>query len=344
MKRLLASAAVAALMGTAAYAEAHADLSMGYGATEGDFFATNLIGSRLYATEMEVSADSNVADLNGEWNDIGEINDFIVSAEGDVTAVIVGVGGFLGIGEKDVVVGMDMITTMNDDDGNRFLVINASQEELEAAPEFDYDELDMDIADPEEQQGTGGENEESQGESLEAEVEGEAAELTDATEEAAANVEAEAETMEAEAEAEMAEADAEMTEEANEEMAAADPDATEEELAEEVAETQVLEPGVAPEGFALVPVEELTSEELTGVEVIANDDEWVGEVSELLLNDDGQITQAVIDVGGFLGIGEKPVALDFDMLDIMREEGSGNLQVTVKASREELDAMPQYEN
>lgn len=43
-----------------------------------------------------------VYDANGE--SIGEINDVVVSQDGSVNAVIIGVGGFLGIGEKDVAV------------------------------------------------------------------------------------------------------------------------------------------------------------------------------------------------------------------------------------------------
>ncbi|MCL6707881.1 PRC-barrel domain-containing protein [Pseudomonas sp. R2.Fl] len=44
----------------------------------------------------------SVYDPNGE--SIGEINDVLVSQDGSVNAVIIGVGGFLGIGEKDVAV------------------------------------------------------------------------------------------------------------------------------------------------------------------------------------------------------------------------------------------------
>ena len=335
MKRLLTSAAVAALMGTMAHAEAHTNMDLSYNATEGDYFATNLIGSRLYATETEMTADTNVADLNGEWDDIGEINDFIVSAEGEVTAVIVGVGGFLGIGEKDVVVSMDMINAMDDDDGNRFLVINSTQEALENAPEFDYDELDMDIADENEQAGTDGDGQVQETEEQQ-DAQNEANEETQEAADEQADVEADAAEMDA---TETAEADAEMTTEADAATTEADAEVAADNAG---ADTMATDTMAVPEGYALVPVTELTSEELTGVEVITSDDEWVGEVSSLIMNEQGQITEAVIDVGGFLGMGEKPVALNFDQLEIMREEGSGNLQVNINATREELDSMPAY--
>ena len=40
-----------------------------------------------------------------------------------------------------------------------------------------------------------------------------------------------------------------------------------------------------------------------------------------LLTDDGQITDVVVDVGGFLGIGEKPVAMTLTDLDILQQDG-----------------------
>lgn len=56
-----------------------------------------------------------VSDLQGktvysaDGSNIGEINDVLVSQDGSVNAVIIGVGGFLGIGEKDVAVNMSAL-------------------------------------------------------------------------------------------------------------------------------------------------------------------------------------------------------------------------------------------
>ena len=50
--------------------------------------------------------------------------------------MIVGVGGFLGIGEKDVAVNFAAIEPRSDADGDVSLYLNAPQEQLEAAPEF----------------------------------------------------------------------------------------------------------------------------------------------------------------------------------------------------------------
>lgn len=69
-------------------------------------------------------------------NNIGEVNDLIVSGDGNVEAVILGVGGFLGIGEKDVAVHTQAVQMVQDGDTQR-LVVQATKETLEAAPSYD---------------------------------------------------------------------------------------------------------------------------------------------------------------------------------------------------------------
>lgn len=69
-------------------------------------------------------------------NNIGEVNDLIVSGDGNVEAVILGVGGFLGIGEKDVAVNTNAVQMVQDRDNQR-LVVQATKETLESAPSYD---------------------------------------------------------------------------------------------------------------------------------------------------------------------------------------------------------------
>lgn len=112
-------------------------------ASKEDFFASDLIGMRIYNVEADMDTTVTVADnAEQEWDDIGEINDLIVSSDGQVTAVILGVGGFLGLGERDVSVSMDAITVVMEegDSDDRFLVVKTSKEELEAAPEFERED------------------------------------------------------------------------------------------------------------------------------------------------------------------------------------------------------------
>jgi sporulation protein YlmC with PRC-barrel domain len=84
--------------------------------------ASSMIGTSVYAPNEET---------------IGDINDIIVNTDGTVQGVVIGVGGFLGIGEKDVAIEMKNLTlTPQADGGAPRLVLNATKEDLEAAPEF----------------------------------------------------------------------------------------------------------------------------------------------------------------------------------------------------------------
>jgi sporulation protein YlmC with PRC-barrel domain len=71
-------------------------------------------------------------------NKIGEIMDVLVSPEGRATALIVGVGGFLGAGEKDVAVPFSAVKhTMKDK--KIYLTMDTTKDALKSAPGFKYD-------------------------------------------------------------------------------------------------------------------------------------------------------------------------------------------------------------
>jgi len=69
---------------------------------------------------------------------IGEIMDVLVEKSGKVTSLVIGVGGFLGAGEKDVIVPFEAVhaTTKNK---KMYLVMNATKDSLKSAPGFRYD-------------------------------------------------------------------------------------------------------------------------------------------------------------------------------------------------------------
>ena len=54
------------------------------------------------------------------------------------------------------------------------------------------------------------------------------------------------------------------------------------------------------------------------------------------------VTDAVIDVGGFLGIGEKPVAIDVNSLEITRDE-NGTLMIMTSFTEEQLNNQTAYD-
>jgi hypothetical protein len=104
-----------------------------------DFTASDLIGSRIYATEAAVNTEDNLAKAGDDWDDIGEINNLIVGRDGSVKAVVVGVGGFLGLGEKNVALRMSelrFVKKSGDDPNDYFVVVKSNKEQLEKAPEY----------------------------------------------------------------------------------------------------------------------------------------------------------------------------------------------------------------
>jgi sporulation protein YlmC with PRC-barrel domain len=72
-------------------------------------------------------------------NKIGEIMDVLVDREGKVTTLIVGVGGFLGMGEKDVAVPFKAVQVTSKNNNKWYLVMNTTKDALKNAKGFKYD-------------------------------------------------------------------------------------------------------------------------------------------------------------------------------------------------------------
>jgi sporulation protein YlmC with PRC-barrel domain len=87
-------------------------------------------------------------------NKIGEIMDVLMDHEGKATALIIGVGGFLGAGEKDVAVPFSAVQ-IKSKNNKPYLVMNATKDHLKSAKGFKYDRNAMNWM-PEETTGTTG--------------------------------------------------------------------------------------------------------------------------------------------------------------------------------------------
>lgn len=84
----------------------------------------------------------------------------------------------------------------------------------------------------------------------------------------------------------------------------------------------------------------LLNTDLIGADVVTSNDEKLGDISDILLEKDGKAVAAVIDVGGFLGIGAKPVAVSFDSLT-MAPTDKGQ-KIVVAMSKDDLNNAPQF--
>ena len=77
------------------------------------------------------------ATVRGSANEtIGEIDDVILDRDGRAQAVVIGVGGFLGIGEKNVAVNYAELEWVTAEDNTERFVLATTREALEAAPGF----------------------------------------------------------------------------------------------------------------------------------------------------------------------------------------------------------------
>ncbi len=84
---------------------------------------------------------------------------------------------------------------------------------------------------------------------------------------------------------------------------------------------------------------ELTDETLIGAPVYDHQDNKLGTIDHV--HHSAASTRVVIDVGGFLGIGAKPVLLGLDQIDMMRDAGGRVLGVTAW-TRSQLQDLPEH--
>ena len=75
---------------------------------------------------------------NSSDNKIGAIDDVLIDKEGNVSALIIGVGEFLGMGEKDVAIPFSAVRARKEN--NKWhLVLNTTKNALKTSPGFTYD-------------------------------------------------------------------------------------------------------------------------------------------------------------------------------------------------------------
>jgi sporulation protein YlmC with PRC-barrel domain len=90
------------------------------------------------ADEMRASKLIGNSVKNEANETIGSINEIVLGKDGKVAAVIVGVGGFLGIGEREVAVNFDSLKLSRDTSNNLVVMMNATKDSLKAAPAWTW--------------------------------------------------------------------------------------------------------------------------------------------------------------------------------------------------------------
>lgn len=259
--------------------------------SQSDVFASELMGHDVYArrTPAEAAVEDGSQDMTmmsaaelDEMDNIGQINEIVLSNNGQVRALVIGVGGFLGVGEQDVAVTMDQVTFASDPDNRdeMYVVVNTGADMLKSSPPY----------------------------ARAAMVDGEMdATAGDTTTQTAADTATDT---------------------------AMDGTQTD--------RTPFVAPTIERDGYNAVAVTEVTSEMLVGKEVYGVEDNSVGTIDDLILDDAGAITNVIIDFGGFLGMGTSQVSVGYDELTILADEGRSDVRVYVDATKEQVQAQPQY--
>ncbi|RAP41178.1 hypothetical protein BYZ73_10875 [Rhodovulum viride] len=281
MKRILATTALATLVAMPALAQSQGgpisapDVDVAGQSMSAD----TLIGKRIYVdtgTDEGMSM-TDLTDAPDTWKDVGEIGDVYIDGNGSVEAVIADIGGFLGVGEREVALDMQSLKFAPDadDEGEYFVVFQGDASTLEGKDAYDRASMD------------------NEGDFLGMETKQASNEDGMKTEQAKAD-----------------------------------------------------DSGMGSATDAGTPLSdseraELTAEDLQGQPVIGADGKKIGEIGELVLTDSGKIDRVIVDVGGFLGIGEKQVELAYGELDISHGE-DGDLKVTTVQTEDTLKSLPEW--
>ena len=315
IRNLLATTAIATLVATGAFAQdatkpAPAPAEPAPMTQDAATATPKVTGEGHLATQ--IIGESVYNGTGDDAENIGDVNDIVVSADGKIEAVVVGVGGFLGIGEKNVAVDYTQLDWA-ERDGDRWLVAPMTKEQLEAQAAFDRSayEPEQPVAanDP-------------------------AAPTTTAPAAVApADPAAPAPDATAEAPADPAAPAPDATAEAPADPAAPAPDAS-----TDTTTTAAIDKSTLTE----MPTADIRAEQMVGTTVYGADDANVGEIGDVVLTSDGKVDAYIIDVGGFLGVGEKEVAVGSDNLAFMTDK-DGNKYLYTTFSKEQLDAAAAYD-
>jgi hypothetical protein len=94
-----------------------------YSHQQGEWRASKLVGSKV---------------KNKAGDTIGDINEIILTNDGSAAAAVLGVGGFLGMGEHQVAVQFKSLKIDRDSDGNDVIMLDTTKEALKKAPEWTW--------------------------------------------------------------------------------------------------------------------------------------------------------------------------------------------------------------
>lgn len=99
-------------------------------------------------------------------------------------------------------------------------------------------------------------------------------------------------------------------------------------------------PGTSPPGTPAVVLDDQDVSGIVGKSVRSNADEDMGRIVDIIVNQDGHVRAAIIDFGGFLGIGTRKIAVDWRALKFSPAGKPGG--ITLELTRNQVRVAPEF--
>ena len=251
--------------------------------------ATNIMGETVY---------------NGTADDaqkIGDVNDIVLAKDGKAKSLVIGVGGFLGIGTKNVTFDFAK-AKWAEKNGDRWLVAETSKEELQAQPDFNRKAYDP----------------------------APASTSTASSSETPPTITPAVSS--SDTTADKGSKPAQPAKTAENKPADTGTSATDETKTASIDKSTLTE----------MPMGNIRGDELKGATVYGANDAKIGQIGDVVLTPDKKPDAVIVDVGGFLGIGAKEVAVGMDKLKFMTDK-SGKKYLYTNFTKEQLQAQAAYD-
>jgi hypothetical protein len=104
--------------------------------------------------------------------------------------------------------------------------------------------------------------------------------------------------------------------------------------------TSAPQPSAPPAAVTILNNHEVES--ILGREVVSSAGEDMGRVVDVLVDRRGQVRAAIIDFGGFLGVGSRKIAVDWSALHFPPPE-KPDAKITLELTRDQVKAAPEYQ-
>ncbi|MFO6466221.1 hypothetical protein ACK8OR_17665 [Jannaschia sp. KMU-145] len=358
MKPVLASTAIAwAAFGVAgAHAQVAANPAFVAGYDSPALRASMLDDMAIYASETRIDPS---ASLPPGLERLGEVDDIVLGPNGGVDAVIADIGGFLGIGDREVAFDIDQLVMVPAAEGSdeMVLVVMAARDEIENAPMFENTATGSrtDGARAITNEGSGVTTAASAsvvtvetGSTASPRSDG-AMEGTD-TDTATLDAGTVVANPQTPATAIVTGSGVQTTApgtdlgEGDAEMASGASSDTPPVTYIPGVEFENEAPAVARDGYTPRMQNTLTLPELEGVPVFDVTEEEIGVISYAFSpgTRSSDVTVVVVSIGGFLGIGDHEVAMHAKRMSFL--DGESGIRAYVDATRDQLEALPEYDD